>query len=70
MFHEKETTITKLRDILGIDIKGTTLKDLEEGAKKLGFDTKVIRVDKERFCKEYTLPVIAHLVTNEVLSTM
>lgn len=25
---------------------------------------------KERFCKEYTLPVIAHLVTNEVLSTM
>jgi ABC-type bacteriocin transporter len=68
MYYKKEITITKLRDILGTDIKGTTLKGLEDGAKKLGFDTKAIRVDKEGFCSKYTLPVIAHLITKEGLS--
>ncbi|WP_253199150.1 cysteine peptidase family C39 domain-containing protein [Clostridium gasigenes] len=45
----KKNTITKLRDILGTDIKGTTLLGLEDGAKKLGFDTRAIRIDKEGF---------------------
>ena len=44
MYYKKEITITKLRDILGTDIKGTTLNGLEDGAKKLGFETKAIRV--------------------------
>ena len=35
MYYKKEITITKLRDILGTDIKGTTLLGLENGAKKL-----------------------------------
>ena len=49
MYYKKEITITKLRDVLGTDIKGTTLKGLEDGANRLGFDTKAIRVDKEGF---------------------
>ena len=49
MYYKKEVTITKLRDILGTDIKGTTLLGLENGAKKLGFDAKAIRVDKVGF---------------------
>ncbi|MBX4271774.1 peptidase domain-containing ABC transporter [Clostridium estertheticum] len=68
MYYKKEITITKLRDILGTDIKGTTLKGLEEGAKKLGFDTKAIRVDKQGFSSKFTLPVIAHTITKEGLS--
>lgn len=68
MYYKKEITITKLRDILGTDIKGTTLKGLEQGAKKLGFDTRAIRVDKEGFVSKYTLPAIAHVITNEGLS--
>lgn len=68
MYYKKHITITKLRDILGTDITGTTLKGLEDGAKKLGFDTKAIRVDKEGFVSKYTLPVIAHLITKEGLS--
>lgn len=68
MYYKKEITITKLRDILGTDIKGTTLKGLDEGAKLLGFDTKAIRVDKESFVSKYTLPAIAHLITDEGLS--
>lgn len=68
MYYKKEITITKLRDILGTDIKGTTLLGLEDGAKKLGFDTKAIRVDKEGFKEKYTLPAIAHVITKEGLS--
>ncbi|MBL4931806.1 peptide cleavage/export ABC transporter [Clostridium paridis] len=68
MYYKKEITITKLRDVLGTDIKGTTLKGLEDGAKKLGFDTKAIRVDKEGFKSKYSLPAIAHIITNEGVS--
>lgn len=68
MYYKKEITITKLRDILGTDIKGTTLAGLENGAKKLGFDTKAIRVDKEGFKSKYTLPAIAHVITKEGLT--
>lgn len=68
MYYKKEITITKLRDILGTDIKGTTLKGLEDGAKRLGFDTKAIRIDKFGFLSKFTLPAIAHIITNDGLS--
>ncbi len=59
MYYKKEITKTKLRDVLGTDIKGTTLKGLEDGAN---------RVDKEGFKSKYTLPAIAHVITEEGLS--
>lgn len=68
MYYKKEITITKLRDTLGTDIKGTTLLGLEDGSKRLGFDTKAIRVDKDGFKSKYTLPAIAHVITKEGLS--
>lgn len=68
MYYKKEITITKLRDVLGTDIKGTTLKGLEDGARGLGFDTKAIRVDKTGFTSGFTLPAIAHIITKEGLS--
>jgi ATP-binding cassette, subfamily C, bacteriocin exporter len=68
MYYKKEITITKLRDILGTDIKGTTLLGLEDGAKKLDFDTRAIRVDKIAFKEKYTLPAIAHVITKEGLT--
>ena len=68
MYYKKEITITKLRDTLGTDIKGTTLLGLEDGAKRLGFDTRAIRVDKEGFKSKYTLPAIAHVITKDGLS--
>lgn len=68
MYYKKEITITKLRDILGTDIKGTTLNGIEDGARRLGFDTRAIRVDKEGFKSKYSLPAIAHVITKEGLS--
>lgn len=68
MYYKKEISITKLRDVLGTDIKGTTLKGLEDGANRLGFDTRAVRVDKKGFKSKYTLPAIAHVITEEGLS--
>ena len=68
MYYKKDISITKLRDLLGTDIKGTTLKGLESGAKRLGFDAKAIRVNRETFTDEFSLPAIAHIITKEGLT--
>lgn len=68
MYYKKEVTITKLRDLLGTDIKGTTLLGLEDGAKRLGFDTKAIRINKSNINDKFTLPAIAHIVSSDGLS--
>lgn len=68
LYYKKDISITKLRDLLGTDIKGTTLKGLESGAKRLGFDTKAVRVNRETFMSKFSLPAIAHIITKEGLA--
>ena len=68
LHYKKETTITKLRDIMGTDLKGTNLLGLSKGAERLGFTSQAVRVDREGFLSDYTLPVIANIVTKEGLS--
>lgn len=67
-YYQKELSITKLRDVLGTDIKGTTLAGLAKGAEFLGFETKALRVDMENFQEPFTLPAIAHVLTDEGLA--
>ena len=68
LHYKKETTITKLRDMMGTDLKGTNLLGLSKCADQLGFTSQAVRVDKEGFLSEYTLPVIANILTKEGLS--
>mgnify|MGYP003300529405 CR=1 FL=1 len=68
LHYKKETTITKLRDMMGTDIKGTNLIGLSQCADKLGFVSQAVRVDKEGFLSKFTLPAIANIITNEGLS--
>lgn len=68
LHYKKETTITKLRDIMGTDLKGTNLIGLSKCAKQLGFSSQAVRVDKEGFLSDYTLPAIANVITKEGLS--
>lgn len=63
-----EVSITKIRDIVGTDIKGTNIKGIVEGANKLGLEAKAIRVDREAFKSKFTLPAICHIITDEGLS--
>lgn len=68
LHYKKETTITRLRDMMGTDIKGTNLIGLSKCADQLGFVSQAVRVDKEGFLSEFTLPAIANVITKEGLS--
>lgn len=65
LHYRKETTITRLRDMMGTDLKGTNLLGLDKCASALGFITQAIRVDREGFLSKYTLPAIANVITKE-----
>lgn len=68
LHYKKETTITKLRDMMGTDIQGTNLVGISKCASELGFTSQAVRVDKEGFLSNYTLPAIANVYTKQGLS--
>lgn len=68
LHYKKETTITKLRDIMGTDLKGTNLIGLSKCADALGFTSQAVRVDRENFLSDFTLPCIANVITKEGLT--
>ena len=68
LHYKKETTITRLRDMMGTDLKGTNLIGLSKCAEKLGFMTQAVKVDKEGFLSEFSLPCIANIITKDGLS--
>lgn len=68
LHYKKETTIIKLRDLMGTDIKGTNLIGLSKCADELGFNSQAVFVDADGFVSEYTKPCIANIITDEGLS--
>ena len=68
LHYKKETTITQLRDLMGTDLKGTNLLGLSKCADTLGFVSQAIRVDRENFLTDFTLPCIANVITKEGLT--
>ena len=67
LHYKKEITITRLRDMMGTDLKGTNLTGMEKAAQELGFSTAAVRVDRENFLSEFTTPCIAQVITDEGL---
>jgi len=68
LFYKKETTITRLRDMMGTDLRGTNLVGLTQCAEELGFTSQSVRVDKDGFLSKFTLPAIANVLTKEGMS--
>ena len=65
LHYKKEITITRLRDMMGTDMKGTNLVGLQKAANELGFSTAAVRVDRENFLSDFTLPAIAQVITDQ-----
>ena len=68
LYYRKETTISKLREKMGTDLKGTNLIGLSKCADELGFVSQAVRVDREGFLSDFTLPCIANIITKEGMS--
>ena len=68
LHYKKETTITQLRDLMGTDLKGTNLIGLSKCADTLGFTSQAVRVDRDNFLTDFTLPCIANVITKEGLT--
>lgn len=66
--YKKEMTITKLRDMSGTDIKGTTVLGIVQTLEKLGFEAKAVRITRETFEEKFTLPMIVRVLTKEGLT--
>jgi len=64
-FYGKEITIIKLRELLGTDISGTTVKGITEAMDKLGFEARSVRIDPGAFKKGFTLPAVARTVRKD-----
>ena len=68
LHYKKEVTITRLRVMMGTDLKGTNLVGLQKAANELGFTTAAVRVDRENFLSDFSLPCIAQVITDQGLA--
>ena len=67
-FYKKELTIMKIREIIGTDAYGTSVDGIVTGAEKLGFEAKAIKIQIDDIDSDYTLPAIAHVITDTGLN--
>lgn len=64
-YYKKDFSIMKIKDILGTDIKGTSVKALHHGAEEMGFEVKTVRITRDVIGENFTLPAICHVKTAE-----
>lgn len=67
-YYKKEISIMKVREIIGTDSYGTSVYGIVEGAKKIGFDVKAIKINIKDINLDYTIPAVAQVVTSEGLN--
>jgi ABC-type bacteriocin transporter len=57
-------SVSKIREMAGTDLQGTSAYGVIQAAEKLGFTAKGVKGDAEAFYSEFPLPAIAHVVVN------
>src|SRR5690554_2782940 len=65
--YKRESTIMKIRETIGTDAYGTTVKGVVDGLEKMHSNVKAVRTSVDELTPELTYPAIAHVVTDEVL---
>jgi ATP-binding cassette subfamily B protein len=66
--YKQEITIMKIREVIGTDAYGTTVKGIVEGLEKLHFSVKALRTTTEEITSDLTFPAIAQIRTKEGLN--
>lgn len=61
-FYGKKISISKIRNIAGTDIKGTSAKGIIKAAEALGLTCKTLASENKELKKDYPFPLIAHLI--------
>lgn len=62
LYYNKHIDINKLRQCVGTDSLGTSMRGLEKGAKLANFEVKIIKIKDRNLKKGFTLPSIAHIM--------
>lgn len=65
--YKQEIPIIKIRELIGTDLYGTSVKGIVDGLKKLHFKVKSVRVSVDDLTDNITLPAIAQIHTKENL---
>lgn len=63
-----EISLMKIREIIGTDLYGTSVKGIVDGLERLKFQVKAIRVDINDLTNDVTFPAIAQIQTKENLN--
>lgn len=64
-YYGSEIHIARIRELAGTDRQGTSAFGMVSAAKQLGFDAKGVRGDRKALDGEFSLPAIAHIVTDD-----
>lgn len=66
--YKQDLSIMKIREIIGTDAYGTSVKGIVDGLEKLHFEVKAIKVDIKDINKDLTFPAIIQVHTKEGLN--
>lgn len=67
LVYKQELSIMKIREMIGTDLYGTSVKGIVDGFEKLHFNVKAIRVECNDIDESITFPAIAQIHTKEGL---
>jgi len=66
--YRQEVSIAKIREVIGTDAYGTTVKGIVTGLEKFHFSVKALRTTSEELSPDLTYPAIAQIRTREGLN--
>ncbi|WP_028042338.1 peptidase domain-containing ABC transporter [Candidatus Stoquefichus massiliensis] len=67
LVYRQEMSLMKIREIIGTDLYGTSVKGIVDGLEKMKFQVKAVRVEIKGITDDMTYPTIAQIHTKEGL---
>lgn len=68
LVYKQEMSLMKIREVIGTDLYGTSVKGIVDGLEKLKFQVKAVRAEMKDITDDMTYPAIAQIHTTEGLN--